>query len=135
MYAWFIDKLAQTGTQITIQCREELVRLFSRLPGVEQVVSLDAMRICDFKTVLVEIPHFLGIKTDGIPATAYLHGSEAIHEPGPLKVGVTWGCKAEVNRMRRACRLAELAPLASCARYQAVQFGERAGPQGPIPGN
>jgi hypothetical protein len=113
MYARFIADLARTGAQITIQCREELVRLFSRLPGVGNVVDFDAMPICDFKTVIVEIPHFLGIKTDGIPADPYLFGSEAQRQPSPLKVGITWGCKADINRMKRACRLAELAPLAA----------------------
>jgi hypothetical protein len=117
-YARFLAAMGQAGASLTVQCGQELRRLFSAIPGVVDVVDFSVQPDCDFTTGILEIPHYLGIGADNIPSAPYLAGEGASLRGDTFNVGISWGCKNESQRMKRACRLAELAPLAAVPGIQ-----------------
>lgn len=139
----YIPLLRQMDCRIVVQMPEPLLRLLSRLPGIEGIVdSDDPLPPHDVSCSVMSLPYVFRTTIDTVPfADRYLQADQAIvrdwqalldadvaawrrqvgREVGaPLKVGLVWsgGKRAwhlenTLMDRRRSMRLSELAPLAA----------------------
>ena len=116
-------QLADRGARVIVQCPAPLVRLFSRVDGVNEVVaSGDARPPHDAWLPLLSLAGALGVDASNIPSDVpYLRVDAALErdvrralEPfaGFKRIGLAWtGNRANTNDRRRSVPLATLAPL------------------------
>ena len=139
----YVPMLRERDCRVVVQVPPPLVRLFSRLPGVDASVSSDQHPPSyDLTCSIMSLPHVFRTTLDTVPcADGYLVGDPAIvarwqervdedvarwrtrtgqRKRGPLKVGLVWsGGKRPWNLQntltdnRRSMSLATLAPLAA----------------------
>ncbi len=111
---------AERGGEIIVECRPQLTRLFSAIPGVGQCVDLGAeLPDYDLYCPLMSLPHVMGDSVSRVPAEVpYLTVPEdAVADPRiagaeGLKVGLVWaGSPTRVDNHKRSCPVKELAPL------------------------
>ncbi|UFS72416.1 tetratricopeptide repeat protein [Geomonas sp. RF6] len=135
----YVPLLACAGARVVVECRRELVTLFSRQAGVAVVVQGGAS-LPDFDTFtyLLSLPRLLGTELSSIPAgVPYLTPDpglcaswrERLGEGHALKVGVVWagsaGYKNDRNRSLEARHLSPLGELPDVELYS-LQIGEAA---------
>ena len=121
----YIPYVKAKGGQVLVECREELLRLFSTVPGVDRLILAES-EIPSFDAIapLMSLPHLLGTTTETIPAQVpYLYASEAseaseavkcvlLRTDLPMKVGIVWSCNQDHPSFgRRSCSIAEFLPL------------------------
>lgn len=73
-FARFLPMLAASGYDVTVSCQPPLAALVSSVTGVKMVVRHgEALPDCNLQTMLLSLPHLLGIELENIPtATPYL---------------------------------------------------------------
>lgn len=109
LLARYLPLLAARGALVTLACPDELVSLFSELPGVEQAVGEDdPLPPCSLRTSLAALPHLLGTTGSAIASGSdgYLvagRGRRAGRD-GRLRVGLTWGGR----KAGRSCPLGDM---------------------------
>jgi len=97
--------VVQRGGRVILACPKPLVRLFTTLPGIEQLLEAEAV-LPEFyvHAPLLSLPHYLGTTLETIPAQipyiALLNSEEFISKEAPslpipplgtlLKVGFVW---------------------------------------------
>ncbi|HEY9302598.1 MAG TPA: tetratricopeptide repeat protein, partial [Phormidium sp.] len=115
-YAPFI---AQQGAHITLACYEELYRLFSTVPGIDQIVTSGTTVEYDYCAPTMSLPYLMGTTAETIPTNIpYLFPpktSPIILEAPPetyLKIGIVWaGNPGNTNDHNRSCSLLHFLPL------------------------
>ena len=130
----YIPMLKATGAgRITLLCHPGLQRLMTTLPGVDEVLSLDApwpATQWDLWTPMLSLPRHLGTRIDNVPATTpYLSAneddmqrwSESLGELKSHRVGLVWrgNPRFENDGERSLPSLSMLAPL---WRVPGIQF-------------
>ncbi len=135
----FIRYAAQLEAQqarVLVRCRQQLMRLFARCPGVHQVYSLsDSLPPFDVYVLMSDIPGDLGTTLENIPARVpYLFPDESLvrqwserwREVRELKVGLAWQGdprnKADRYRSIPYEHIAKLSQT-SGVRFFSLQFG------------
>lgn len=96
LYARFVPLLAERyGAEVILQCRPALVRLFRSLPGVAQVLPLDAaVPDCAYQVQTAELAALFGLQ-QGQPWTGPYLSAEPLPLPGTrFKVGLVWASAA-----------------------------------------
>jgi len=117
----YIPHVKAKGPRVIVECRTELLRLFSTVPGIDRLIPAES-QIPDFDAIapLMSLPHLLGTTLEKIPAQVpYLHGSEAsetlkclLQTDRPVKVGIVWSCNQDhPSFSRRSCSITEFLPL------------------------
>ena len=119
----YIPFVKNQGGKVVVICPEPLVRLFSKIPGIDQLISrISAIPEIQVRAPLMSLPHLLGTTLETIPAPIpYLENVEGKEfsldgvAPGRLanlKVGIVWECNAEhPTAIQRSCSLADFEPL------------------------
>ncbi|MGK7901915.1 MAG: tetratricopeptide repeat protein [Hormoscilla sp.] len=104
--------VAQQGTQVILETYRDLGRLFTTVPGVQQVVIKgEQLPAFDLQAPLMSLPRILGTTVETIPAEVpYLHaeGTEALkcllRTEGEVKVGIVWAVNAKSpTASKRSC--------------------------------
>ncbi|MFB2836909.1 FkbM family methyltransferase [Floridanema evergladense] len=111
--------IAQQGAHITLACYEELYRLFSTVPGVEEIVTSGTTVEYDYCAATMSLPYLMGTTAETIPANIpYLFPPKTtsiILEAPPetyLKIGIVWaGNPGNTNDRNRSCSLLNFLPL------------------------
>jgi Flp pilus assembly protein TadD len=129
----------QRGGRVIVQCPRELVSLFGRVEGVEQIVeSTRPAPHFDFHCPLMGLPRLFHTTLASIPANVpYLSADPEIEErwrrrivrTTPLQVGICWGGNPmQGNDRNRSCSLGDLLPLAGVPgiTLHSLQKGPRA---------
>lgn len=115
-------RAAAQPSRVILVCTKALVSLFSRIPGIDQVVVRDeAMPLCDYWTGIMSLPHHLVQMQAPLPAPlAYLSADpQYLSEPvrqllatAPRKIGLCWkGSPAFASDHLRSFALSTLTPL------------------------
>jgi tetratricopeptide (TPR) repeat protein len=123
----YLPQVKQTsGARVVFECQPELRRLFTGLPGIDElVVEGEPLPACEAHCALLSLPALFGTTVETIPAAAsYLRADPELGrawgeklravESARLKVGIVWQGNTEQARdVLRSCRAAEFAPLAA----------------------
>jgi tetratricopeptide (TPR) repeat protein len=138
----YVPMVAERGGGIILECQPELVRLFTQLPGISEIIPrLNVLPQFDFQIPLQSLPRVFGTTLENIPASIpYLKGppQSAEHwkerlasEPG-RKVGLVWA-GSNTSGGRRSRSLEIFAPLADIpgVRFYSLQKGSEGGQ--PVP--
>jgi len=126
----------ERGGRLIAVCLAPLTQLLTTVPGIEQVLDLDAeVPEFDVYATLMSLPLLLGTTPETIPAQIpYLKAPESsnIKLEAPtktrLKVGIVWAGNAiNRNTRRRTCGLESLLPLLGTPRvaFYSLQVGSR----------
>lgn len=126
---------AERGGEIVVECRPQLTRLFSAIPGIARCVDLGSeIPDYDLYCPLMSLPHVMGDSVPRVPAAVpYLAVPEGVSadpriaEAEGLKVGLVWaGSPTRVDNHKRSCPVAELAPLLDVGgvTFFSLQVGE-----------
>jgi tetratricopeptide (TPR) repeat protein len=121
-FARYAPMLQARGARVIFECNGQIVRLMSRLKGVDQVVGRSpSPPPHDMHVSLLSLPYLLGTTLEAIPASGpYLSPEPEAAEAwrrklGPrtaLRVGVVWAGNPEFREDRiRSPGLAAFAPL------------------------
>jgi tetratricopeptide (TPR) repeat protein len=127
MFARFIAPLREMGAVVLLECRPELLELFTASRLADQVVaramgeSHPPPFAYDLHLPLLSLPQVLGCTLENLPnrvpylqvdTDAKAHWATRLPSGATLRVGLSWSGnpEASVNRYR-ACRLADLLPL------------------------
>jgi tetratricopeptide (TPR) repeat protein/glycosyltransferase involved in cell wall biosynthesis len=133
-FSRYIPLVAQQGGQVILECREPLVALLERLPGVQQAIARGAdLPDFDVHAPLMSLPHLLGTTLETIPAQIpYLTPPETSVElpatPGKRRVGIVWaGSPTHRNDRHRSCPFARFAGLMQepDIQFYSLQLGAR----------
>jgi tetratricopeptide (TPR) repeat protein len=122
-FARYVALVREQGGRVILRCQRPLVRLLSRMPGLERIVAEDEpLPPYDVQTSLVSLPGIFGTLLDTIPA-ADLHiasdpkGVASWHvrlTRRGLRVGIAWqGNPKNVRDRFRSIPLAEFGVLAA----------------------
>ncbi|MBC6481656.1 MAG: tetratricopeptide repeat protein [Hormoscilla sp. GM7CHS1pb] len=124
----YIPYLKAKGPRVIVECRTELLRLFSTVSGVDELIPAES-KIPDFDAIapLMSLPHLLGAGEDArpygettIPAQVpYLYASEAsealkclLRTDLSMKVGIVWSCNQDhPSFSRRSSSITDFLPL------------------------
>jgi len=118
----FARVLAARGARVIARSRDPIADLIRTVPGVAEVVPIDAIPRADGWLPLMSLPGILGVDPHGeAPDPPYLRADAARVEAmraklatrrAKLKVGLSWaGNPVQQNNRRRSIPLALLAPL------------------------
>jgi hypothetical protein len=116
-YAQMVKSL---GGYVIVGCKPPLVRLFSRIRWIDEVVPFDSLPPnFDYYCPFMRLPYIFGTTLESIPANIpYLVSEQRATNAGKLKVGLCWaGGRREhdpkANRIdkRRSMRLSHFDPL------------------------
>ncbi|NJL56260.1 hypothetical protein HC928_14605 [bacterium] len=140
MQRWFSER----GGRVVIACQQPLARLFTTVPGVDQVVPENAVPEFQVHASLMSLPQILGTTLETIPnKVPYLYAStdhQLKLEPFPdtrFNVGLVWatGYKVWTDRKEtrklikhhqtRSCPLSKLEPILSIPEisFYSLQVG------------
>jgi Tfp pilus assembly protein PilF len=126
----YVSLVAGTGGRVTVACRKPLERILSSCPGIERVITANAV-FSEFTCYvpLLSLPHLLFKIQPTVPAAVpYLSAPPELiatwrDELGPVrefKAGIVWqGNPNHIKDRERSFRLADLEPL---ARVHDVKF-------------
>ncbi len=131
--------VAARGGRVILEVQAPLVRLLSRMPGVERVIACgEALPDFDLHCPLMSLPHAFGTRLDTVPAkTPYLHPDPALVAEWATRlpagwekrVGLVWAGSPRVNEprnqhadRRRSLKLRTLAPLGAVPGVQFVSL-------------
>ena len=131
-FARYLPLLAQRGARVILECPSPLVKLFSRIHGLEQVIAKgNAIPTFDRSCALMSLARCFKTTLASIPATVpYLESPgkspelprPAWADPADLKIGLVWaGNPAHQNDRHRSIPLEILQPL--LARPGTVFYG------------
>lgn len=131
-FARYLRPLIADGAKIVLRAPKELRRLFSRVQGLEAVITPEQIPPrCDFQTPILSLPRFLW-KEHGYSATERLFGSEFERRPESgekLRVGLVWaGSPDHPDDARRSLAFEEVLPLLSLPGIEWVNL-QRGVPQ------
>ena len=113
----YLSLVRERGGKAIVACPQELKRLLSAIPGIEQVLTTgDVLPAFDCYAPLMSLPHILGTTPDTIPAQVpYIEsrtGDPPVLRGGQIKVGITWACKhTHWTYLQRSCQLEQFLPL------------------------
>lgn len=122
----YASELKRRGAhRVILACRPPMAELFSTVPGVDAVFSVDpqqpALPPCDYWTMLLDLPWHCATRLDTIPAALpYLQATPARIERARsllapfagLKIGVCWRGNPRYSAdAQRSIPLARFAPL------------------------
>ena len=115
----YVSLVAQFQGRIVVECSLPLVRLFTTVTGINQVVPRgETLPTFDVHAPLMSLPLILGTTLETIPAQIpYLYPSPTIPMPlataaNTLKVGITWaGSPLLTGNQNRFCSLEDFLPL------------------------
>jgi tetratricopeptide (TPR) repeat protein len=118
----FLPQVAQRGGKIILQCSPPLVRLFSSLPDVAQIISRDEPEPSyDLQAPLMSLPYILRIGAAIPSQVTYLHAPAMQVEKwarrlasieGKPKIGIAWaGNPNHVDDRNRSIPFASFAQL------------------------
>lgn len=127
----------ERGERVIDVCLAPLTQILATVPGIDQVVDLDAeVPEFDFHAPLMSLPYLLGTTPETIPAQIpYLKAPESYNiklEAPPktrLKVGIVWAGNAINRNFRiRTCGLQSFFPLLETPgiAFYSLQVGSRA---------
>jgi tetratricopeptide (TPR) repeat protein/ADP-heptose:LPS heptosyltransferase len=138
-FARFIPILAQRGARVILGCHAELIELMRTVPGIADVVAMDASTpTFDAHLQLMSLPFILRTTLDTIPSTVpYLSAdpdraaqwARRFADVDGLKVGLVWaGRSTHHDDAFRSMALATLQPLAHAqgVHFFSLQKGEAA---------
>ena len=132
--ARYVPMVAARGGRVLLEVHEPLVRLFTTVPGVQQVVPLGgALPPFDLHCPMFSLPLVFDTRVDTVPAKPYLladpavripdHLAEVLRDRPGLRVGLVWAgadqIGATVNRDRSITleQMARLAAIPGIALY------------------
>ena len=138
LFARYVQKLAETGAEVFINCRPRMVRLFGTLQGVREVLPFDReVRSADFQIHFAELPALFGAADGDVwPGKPYLYAEPERINAEAKRVGLVWGTDSRhLEADERSAALAEMAPLASVPGVQlfSLQFGPHVAQLSPAP--
>lgn len=122
-------------SRIILFCTEDLLPLFSSMPGIDKVLTPGTISLSEFQAYapLMSLPNIFGTTLETIPAQVpYLKAPSARHlrlkaiKGKPFKVGIAWsGSHTYSNNHNRACRLLDFIPLFEIpgVRFYSLQKG------------
>jgi len=121
-FARFVAVLARRGAKVILRLPDPIANLMRSVPGVADVVPLDARPPVDAWLPLMSVPGALGVHPHGeAPDPPYVFADPARVEsmrallarhPAKAHVGLAWaGNPKQGNNRRRSCPLSALAPL------------------------
>ena len=140
----YVPLLEKFGATLILECPPPLVRLFSQILGVEQIVAQgQPLPSFDFHIPSIALPRILGTTLQTIPATVpYLQAPKnsvelfrsRISIGGPPKVGLAWAGQAKPQDPRSRS-LSAFAPLGLVqnVRFYSLQTGPEAAQERPRP--
>ncbi len=124
----YLPMVKARGGIVQFSTRQPLLRLFTNLPGVDELIEYTSDAICgtqsDLTVPLMSLPHIFGTTLNTIPANIpYLtidrscidlwHNKMNHHEP-TIRVGLVWaGNPANNLGQIRTCGLRAMSPLAN----------------------
>ena len=133
----YVPLVKQRGGQVIVECQKPLLRLFSKVPGIDGVVERGTpLPEFDVRASLMTLPHILGTTLDTIPAQIpYLWSelSEAalnslLRTGEKRKVGIVWGTKSgHPTAKDRSCKLSDFLPILEIEDiiFYSLQKGEQ----------
>lgn len=135
----FVDRVAQRGGKVILQCREELIRLLKGTAGIDQIISKrDPIPTYQVQIPLLSLPRVFNVSLQDVPnKVPYVKLDPAwvpawAHRMGGadrrLRVGLAWaGDPGHRNDRNRSIKLEQLVPLASAANAQFFSLQKGAG--------
>ncbi|HEY0838174.1 MAG TPA: tetratricopeptide repeat-containing glycosyltransferase family protein [Azospirillum sp.] len=148
----YAPMVAARGARVVLEVPGPLVRLTSRMAGIDRVIAVGEPRPAhDLHCPLLSLPLAFGTRLETIPADIpYLHADPALAarwrarlaDDGALRVGLVWAGNPRRGKLsahaidrRRSMRLAQFAPLAGTpgVRFHSLQKGEETAPQAKAP--
>jgi tetratricopeptide (TPR) repeat protein len=136
LYARYATLVAERGGRVTLACKQPLVRLFARIPGVERATTLEDPGPFNLYCPLSSLPYVFATTPDNVPGrdgylTAYPEDLEKWRQKlqrrdGRRRIGLVWSGSVEnVCNSTRSLPLAMLEPLASIENtaFYSVQKG------------
>ncbi len=139
----YLPMVKSRGGTVVFSAAPELMRLFARQPGVDELVehSSPALGNIEFDLVipLLSLPHIFGTTLNTIPAARHYltpdrelvsqWGKRLLTDSGEKRVGLAWAAKMPNDFLpNRSCGLAALLPLFGIPGIQwySLQKGEEA---------
>lgn len=116
----YIPLLADRGGKLVVECYRPLRRLFTSLPGIDQLITYgDPLPGFDLQAPLLSLPGILGTTLSTIPASIpYIvpplrEFPVSIRGNGCLTIGIVWASGANsATAYQRSCELEWFLPLA-----------------------
>ena len=108
------------GGRVILEVPRALVRLMTRMPGVDQlVVENDPLPAFDLHCPMLSLPAAFGTRADTIPAPSRFSGfgtARGLPQAEGPRVGIAWsGNPAHTNDRNRSIPLRAMLPLLECA--------------------
>ena len=114
--------VAQLGVQVILETYRDLWRLFTTVPGVQQVVIKgEPLPAFDLQAPLMSLPRILGTTVETIPdRIPYLQAENNVcwveernpTSPGGIKVGIVWAVNAQSpTASKRSCPVSQFLEL------------------------
>jgi len=142
----YASLVAQRGAEVTVVCREPLVRLFRTVPGVRHVIpSGNELPRLDYQTWLMSLPLACATRLESVPATVPYMTADPERVAGwrrrfaghdaRLRVGLVWrGNPEHPDARTRDCPAELLAPLLQTrdCDFFSLQLGEGAADIGTL---
>jgi len=115
----FVPLLSILGAKVILQCPESLITLFSKVEGINQVITFDeTAKKYDFHCPILSLPLHLNMTLEEIPANVpYLNpaASELDNlelDKNKYQVGIVWaGSPLHINDRKRSCSVDLFKPL------------------------
>jgi tetratricopeptide (TPR) repeat protein len=140
----FVPLLRERAGKLILECQPSLVKLFSDLPGVDEIIARGrALPAFDFQISLLSLPRLFktdlanipnGVPYLNVPAAEQSRWEARIQRDGRLKVGLVWAGNPHPNPRSdlRSRGLDVLAPLAHVTHVQFVSLQK--GPESSVAG-
>ena len=114
----YVPLITELDGKIIVVCQEPLLRLFSTVAGIEQLI-IEAIVEFDVHAPLMSLPHLMGTTLDTIPAQIpYLTAPKPypfiLQSPAEtyLKVGIVWaGSPGNQNDRNRSCNFSDFSSI------------------------
>jgi len=138
----YVPLLEKYGAELILECPQELIRLFSQIPGIEQIIARGtSLPGFDFHVPSITIPGIVGTTLQTVPADVpYLHAPQPCIEffrnripwGGSLKVGLVWAGNVKPQDPRSHL-LSEFAPLGDIGnvKFYSLQKGPESAQKRP----
>jgi hypothetical protein len=141
-FARYIPLAAERCGKLILVCREDLMPIFSTMPGIAEIRAAGQIGVAEFDVhvPLLSLPHLFGTTLETIPAEMpYIDVSAArrrkdnpaleLPDSGRPKVGIVWaGSATHRNDRHRSIPLKEFLPVLQTPgiAFFGLQKGERA---------
>jgi len=117
----YVPLIQQQNGRILVECRKPLLRLFSTVPAIAQLIERGTPRPhFHLQASLMSLPHIFGTTLDTIPAqTPYLQSQppsaalkHLLARTATQKIGIAWRTSPTSDTAKdRACTLSDFLPL------------------------